>query len=204
MWCKRLPLGTAEGPPGAARLKVCVRTWLYFSASRGRPLLDNERTAVVSNLFGHTYWSTKKVYIQHRIFVRVLELTFSLIISRQNLRRVLEIASSATFRGKIEESSEKVRVRTFAERSWSILFLRNFFIFFKHFILVKAKYEKGFHILQSISQGFFTTDLEGVIHSRLLLSPSLVLRSSLGLPLDFDTTIPVSYTHLTLPTIYSV
>ena len=30
-----LSLGTAEGPPGAARLKICVRTLLlYFSASR--------------------------------------------------------------------------------------------------------------------------------------------------------------------------
>ena len=29
MWWERLPLGTAVGPPGAARLKTCVHTLLY-------------------------------------------------------------------------------------------------------------------------------------------------------------------------------
>ena len=56
LWRERLPLGTAERRPGAGRLKICVRALLlllYFSAGRGWPLLDNERTLVVS-IFLHT------------------------------------------------------------------------------------------------------------------------------------------------------
>ena len=61
---ERLPLGTstAERPPGAAFLKICVRTLLlllYFSAYRGWPLLDNERTPVVTISFGH---ASKLIY----------------------------------------------------------------------------------------------------------------------------------------------
>ena len=62
LWRERLPLGTAERWPCATRLKISVRTLLlllYFSACRGWPLLDNERTLVAPIFFGH---ASKLIY----------------------------------------------------------------------------------------------------------------------------------------------
>ena len=72
LWRERLPLGTTERWPGATRLKVSVRTLLLlFSACRGWPLLDNERTPIVSIFFGHAASSSPKFRTCTDISVRI-------------------------------------------------------------------------------------------------------------------------------------
>ena len=93
---ERLPLGPAEGPPGAARLKKNVRTLLHFSKSRWWPLLDNERTLVVSIFLGDT-----QAHLPRRMFnfnILYLLIDFFSNIFSENLRSFLEITPTNTFR----------------------------------------------------------------------------------------------------------
>ena len=106
LWCEKLPLGTAEHWPGAARLKICVRTLLflllYFSACRGWPLRDNERTPVLPLFFcaSKLIHEGLKVCMHLRDFVRTWTGLFCWEFSRKKLAIMLEITRGIFFTEK--------------------------------------------------------------------------------------------------------
>ena len=124
LWCEKLPLGTAEHWPGAARLKICVRTLLflllYFSACRGWPLRDNERTPVLPLFFCASKLIHEEGLYASPRFCTYLNWPFLLRIFSEKTCNNVGNYTGNFFHGKMFEVSERIRAGNFAEMNGHI------------------------------------------------------------------------------------
>ena len=157
IWRERLPLGTAEGAPGAVRLKIyacahrycCCCTSGHVGVARPR---HGTNAGCLHFVWGwearkQADWSTKKAHIYLRCFVFVL--TFSQEYYDKLLRATL-------FEEKSLKLPRKFSLANISEMSLSIPSSGDFMKSVPH-----------------ITQGFFLTDLERVTHSRFTPQPLL-------------------------------
>ena len=133
MWCLSVRLWVRQTLPVSRH--ACAHCCMYFSASRGRPLLDDERTPVVSKILEHAASrSTKKSCIQLRNFV--LALTFSTRIFSAKSNNFLGNGLRVTFfPGKNYEFSENVILDNFRGKFVTRFLLGNFFIILKKIVV---------------------------------------------------------------------
>ena len=149
LWGGRLPLGTSERRPSAARLQICVAAVFQRISGMAPPRQRTNAGGLL--LFGHAskliyegaYWSprfrTCTDCLCDNFLAKVWEISWKL------LRVILFTENSVKF---LKKSSKNFR--------------GNFAV---HFFL------GNFFIKRCGAQGFFLTDLEGVIHSRFTPQP---------------------------------
>ena len=132
MRLERLPLGTAVGPPGAARLKPCVRTLLYVYQHVSGEAPPRRRTNADCLKIFRT--RSKLIYEEAVCSTPNFVLAMTLKKKKFSEKTTKFLGNNlwvTIFPEKIYEISENVIRIIFAENSWPIVFSEISLFFWK-------------------------------------------------------------------------